>query len=271
MKQRFGITVQMVCIAVLSPVFCAFALNAQQEKAHTSPPPPAGPQSPPRELFECGTVNPHMVAQSFGETSSSETVTNTKEDWLAVPNSPQTNLVTDASDNVNNGGYMHIAMSSTCDLLHGVQDGGMAIIDLKTHSDAQSGDCCGGNSPGGSGSTNPEWRGQINLPAGPDGQNDWVVTVKLFSSEAGPTPTCMIREVDTDTDTPVAANTSVSQSYSLKSGGHVFDISCSEGAISSRAPDKNQTPQDWHQLKSYDEEVRITITANRKISDQGGH
>ena len=205
-----------------------------------------------------------MVATAYSDqpTGGFPDKTNRNDNWIAVPVGPKTALTGDGSEYHNNGGgQITISMDSECALLVGPEDSGTAILQFHTVTDALSGYCCSGFGPGGDGVTAPEWNGQMNLPRGNDrDKDDWDVSVTLTTVEVGPNPTCDI-QMDGQ-DQKVSANQQIVQHYSFKSGGHLVDVSCSEGRIGSR-------PGNWNYPVHFDEKMTIIVSAMRK--DDGTH
>jgi len=234
------------------------AVNAKMFGATTPNPPQAqGSKEPPKNSVGCGSLNPHMVATAFSDQDPNQSFppkTNTNATWVNVPEGPRTSLVSDISEyGSNGGGAISMTMNSTCALFASTDDSMTIKLDFETQTNAVSGHCCSGFGPGGSGTTNPEWYGELDLR-----DDDWDVTIALDSTEVGLSPSCSIKVDDQEKSEP--ANKQVLEKYRLK-GGHVLHVSCSEGQIGSR-------PGEWDHHVQFNEEMKIVVSAVQRKSEK---
>jgi hypothetical protein len=208
----------------------------------------------------CGQINPHMTATAYSDIdptppSAFPPKTNSTDRWIDVPLGNSTSTATDGSEYHNNGGgSISMSMDSMCALLPGTEDSQTIVLSFKTHTQAQAGHCCSGFSPGGDGTTNPEWAGVIHL-RGHDPNDDWDVSIRLSTTELGPSPTCNI-QLD-GKDKGESANADVIEKFDLKPVDHLLDVSCKEGRIGAR-------PGAWNSTLSADEDMQVVISATRK-------
>jgi hypothetical protein len=204
----------------------------------------------------CGELNPHMTATAFSDRKSDNNYqgfppkTARVNAFTAVPNGAKTNFESAGAEYHNNGkGWININMDSSCTQLDATRSHASVVLSFTTATVAMSGECCSGAGPGGTGTTNPEWREDFKLPGNPS-KNKWSMDVIALTRLVGPSPTCSI-QMD-GVAAGLSPNAQKTTSYTLLPGAHQLIVLCKEGEIGSR-------PGGWLSTGSFDEQFNVTV------------